>query len=192
MEYLPLRRAVGDSLTAADAAAVATQVQRQVKDGVLLVDPADLHPSFSPDGSELIWGDDRGVEEVSVADPGDCASITPRLLIPGGSEPFFSAGSEQPSAVNPRQPGVHYPHAVFTFSPASPAAGAKVAFNGSKSWETSGSIVLLRWTFGDGKSARGKKVSHAYAKAGSYTVTLTVLDAHGFRASVKHKITVRR
>ncbi len=41
MECLPLRRAVGDSLTAADAQAVATQVQRVVGDGVLLLD--DLH-----------------------------------------------------------------------------------------------------------------------------------------------------
>jgi len=155
-------------------------------------DPAHLHPSFSADGSELIWGDDRGVEEVSVANPANCASIQPHLLIPGGSEPFFSAGSEQPSAVNPHQPGVHYPHAVFTFTPASPAAHAKVAFSGARSWETSGSIVSFRWTFGDGKIARGKRVSHIYAKAGRYTVTLTVRDANGFRSTIKHAIKVRK
>ena len=153
--------------------------------------PQDLHPSFSPDGSELIWGDNRGVEEVSVANPSNCASITPHLLIPGGYEPFFSAGSEQPSAVNPRQPGVHYPRAVFTFSPASPAVGTKVTFNGSKSWVSGASIVSYRWTFGDGKTARGKKVSHAYAKAGSYTVKLTVKASSGFSATTKHTVKVR-
>lgn len=41
MECLPLRRAVGDSLTARDAQAVATHVLRVVSDGILLLD--DLH-----------------------------------------------------------------------------------------------------------------------------------------------------
>ncbi len=154
--------------------------------------PQDLHPSFSPDGSELIWGDNRGVEEASVANPASCASITPHLLIPGGYEPFFSAGSEQPGAATPHQPGLFFPHAVFSFAPASPAAHAKVSFNASKSWETRGSIVSFTWTFGDGGKARGKKVSHAYARAGTYTVSLTVRDSHGFRATIKHKVKVRK
>ncbi|HYK33881.1 MAG TPA: ATP-binding protein, partial [Streptosporangiaceae bacterium] len=62
MECLPLRRAVGDSLTAADAAAVATQVQRVVKDGVLLLD--DLH-----------WSDAMTVEATALLG-GHCGLLT--------------------------------------------------------------------------------------------------------------------
>jgi hypothetical protein len=67
--------------------------------------PQDLHPSFSPDGHELIWGDNRGIEEASLATPGNCASIKPHLLIPGGYEPFYSPASEKPGAAHPHQPG---------------------------------------------------------------------------------------
>ena len=67
--------------------------------------PLYLHPSFSPDGTKLIWGDDHGVEEASVATPGNCSSYKPHLLIAGGSQPFFSAGAEQPGASSPHQPG---------------------------------------------------------------------------------------
>jgi hypothetical protein len=67
--------------------------------------PLYLHPSFSPDGRELIWGDNRGVEEASVANPASCGSIKPHLLIRGGSQPFFSAGTEKPGLAHPRQPG---------------------------------------------------------------------------------------
>lgn len=67
--------------------------------------PLNLHPSFSPDGNELIWGDSKGVEEASVATPSKCSSYHPHLLIRGGSQPFFSAGIEQPAAAHPHQPG---------------------------------------------------------------------------------------
>jgi hypothetical protein len=67
--------------------------------------PLYLHPSFSPDGKKLIWADNRGVEEASVATPSKCSSYHPHLLIRGGSQPFFSAGSERPAAAHPHQPG---------------------------------------------------------------------------------------
>lgn len=68
-------------------------------------DPLNLHPSFSPDGKHILWGDTKGIEEASLASPGDCSSIKAHLLIRGGSQPFWSAGKEQPAATNPRQPG---------------------------------------------------------------------------------------
>ncbi len=68
-------------------------------------DPLRLDPSISPDSKELIWSDNGGVEEASIAAPANCASIKPHLLIPGGSEASFSAGAEKPGASRPRQPG---------------------------------------------------------------------------------------
>jgi hypothetical protein len=62
-----------------------------------------LSPSLSPDGTKVMWGDDRGVEVASLAS--GCSSIVPHLLIPGGAEPFYAKGNEQPGAAHPVQPG---------------------------------------------------------------------------------------
>jgi hypothetical protein len=67
--------------------------------------PLQLSPSFSPDGKQVIWGDDRGVESASVASPADCSSVKPTLLIPGGAQPFISPAPERAGAASPRQPG---------------------------------------------------------------------------------------
>jgi PKD repeat protein len=151
--------------------------------------PLQLSPSFSPDGKQLLWGDNRGVEVAPVANLANCASVTPRLLIPGGAEPFYSAGAEQPGLANPVQPGLK-PIASFAFSPARPVHGHAVAFNGATSHEVSGRITAWSWWFGDGHGARGARVSHVFAKAGSYTVTLTVTDAVGQHAVIKHRVVV--
>ncbi|WP_247730661.1 CARDB domain-containing protein [Halovivax limisalsi] len=61
------------------------------------------------------------------------------------------------------------PSSVFGFSyePDSPGAGNSVTFTG-----TAGTDHY--WEFGDGESATGQYVSHTYAEAGAYAVSLTV------------------
>jgi len=61
--------------------------------------------------------------------------------------------------------------ALFTFTPASPAVGQAVSFNGATS---TGSPTGYAWEFGDGQSASGSTASHSYAAAGPYSVRLTV------------------
>src|SRR5439155_17366896 len=56
-----------------------------------------------------------------------------------------------------------------------------LAFNGSGSFDSGGSITSYAWTFGDGGSASGVTVSHAYAVPGTYNATLTVTDSRGMR-----------
>jgi PKD domain len=46
--------------------------------------------------------------------------------------------------------------------------------------------VTLRWRFGDGKTATGASVKHAYRKTGRYVVTVVATDAAG------HAVTVSR
>src|SRR5262249_34394671 len=46
------------------------------------------------------------------------------------------------------------------------------------------------WTFGDGSSATGQSVSHAYGAAGTYTVTLTATDKNGGKGSTTRSVTV--
>jgi PKD repeat protein len=136
-----------------------------------------------------MWGDNRGVEVAPVTNLANCASVTPRLLIPGGAEPFYSAGAEQPGLANPVQPGLK-PVAAFGFAPARPTRGHAVSFNGTTSHEASGRITTWTWSFGDGHTARGAKVSHVFARAGSYTVTLTVTDGVGQHAVIRHRVVV--
>jgi len=57
--------------------------------------------------------------------------------------------------------------------------GFAIPFDGSTSADPDGAIVSYDWTFGDGGSASGSQPMHAYAAAGTYTVTLTVTDDTG-------------
>lgn len=82
------------------------------------------------------------------------------------------------------------PVAHFTFSPASPTAGALVTFNATGSSDPDGSIVSLVWNFGDGGAALGAAVAHAYAAAGAYTVILTATDNDGLRNTSSSQIVV--
>ncbi len=52
-------------------------------------------------------------------------------------------------------------------------------FNGSGSTDPDGKIVAWTWTLGDGNYSQGETVSHAYAKAGTFTVTFMVEDDKG-------------
>ena len=75
--------------------------------------------------------------------------------------------------------------AAFIFSPNSPKEGDSVQFDASSSV---GNIVSYTWNFGDGSSATGIHVTHAYSLAGQYTVTLTIKDDRGDIATSDPKI----
>jgi PKD repeat protein len=67
--------------------------------------------------------------------------------------------------------------------PYSGTVNAAVSFDGSGSSDPDGRIVSYDWQFGDGGTASGAQVLHAYAAAGSYTITLKVTDDTGQTAS---------
>jgi PKD repeat protein len=58
-----------------------------------------------------------------------------------------------------------------------------ISFDGSASRDPDGSVVSYLWNFGDGGTAPDLAPVHAYAVAGSYTVTLTVTDNDGLTHS---------
>ncbi len=60
--------------------------------------------------------------------------------------------------------------------------GSNATFTASGSSDPDGAISSYQWTFGDGSTASGLSVSHTYAAAGAYTVTLTVTDNLGATA----------
>ncbi len=71
------------------------------------------------------------------------------------------------------------PVALFTTSNTSSLAGRPVIMNASQSYDPDGTIFSYSWNFGDGTSSTGKVVSHSWALAGNYTLTLTVTDNEG-------------
>ena len=71
------------------------------------------------------------------------------------------------------------PVAQFVWSPASPLVEQTIFFNGSLSTDEDGRIVRWGWDFGDGFMATGKKTTHVYSTAGTYTVVLCVTDDDG-------------
>ncbi len=54
-----------------------------------------------------------------------------------------------------------------------------VNFNASNSTDRDGTIVSYSWSFGDGGTASGVKVSHVYRDTGDFTVLLKVKDNDG-------------
>jgi len=75
------------------------------------------------------------------------------------------------------------PVACFTFTPSEPIINALVTFDASCSTPNGGELVKYEWDFGDGTKASGRIVTHAYATAGRYTVTLTVTDSEGLSST---------
>lgn len=75
--------------------------------------------------------------------------------------------------------------------PSSVNQGDVVAFDGSS---TATTLLIpnsgYQWKFGDGATASGPSVEHSYSKGGTYTVTLTVTDRGGDKASLSQDIVV--
>lgn len=85
------------------------------------------------------------------------------------------------------------PTADFDFTPNGPEAPQllTVAFDGSPSMDTDGTIDTYSWNFGDGGTATGMNVQHVYANPGEYSVTLTVTDNLGGLASSTQDLDLR-
>lgn len=79
------------------------------------------------------------------------------------------------------------PVALFSISPmGSSVAGESVWFKD----DSVGSPVSWSWDFGDGAVSTLQHPSHAYARAGQYTVSLVVTDTNGATQKLSHGRTV--
>jgi PKD repeat protein len=75
-------------------------------------------------------------------------------------------------------------------APASGTAGEQLAFSATAS-STFATIAQTSWDFGDGTPAvGGASVSHAFAQAGTYTVTVTVTDSAGNATQATRQVAV--
>jgi PKD repeat protein len=90
--------------------------------------------------------------------------------------------------------GADAPTADFTFVPSAPTRGMSVAFNASASQAVPGrTISSYTWTFGGGASpgvANGQATTATFPVAGTFNVTLTVVDSANKSSSVTKPITI--
>lgn len=84
------------------------------------------------------------------------------------------------------------PTAAFTFSPTTPDVGQTVFFNAATSRAAPGrQIVSYLWDFGAGQpQGSGLSPTTVYATAGTYTVTLVVVDDRGERGTTSQTIAI--
>ncbi|WP_070962575.1 S8 family serine peptidase [Vibrio sonorensis] len=79
--------------------------------------------------------------------------------------------------------GLEAPVAVAGVDNNSLPFGTPFNFDGSASSDPDGTVISYLWDFGDGTTSNEKIVSHEYATAGSFQVSLTVTDNDGLTDS---------
>lgn len=82
------------------------------------------------------------------------------------------------------------PVAVASATPTEGNVPLQVAFDGSDSYDSDGSISRYAWSFGDGAAAYGEVVTHTYTQDGNFNASLTVTDNMGASSSDYTAITV--
>ncbi|MBV9774463.1 MAG: S8 family serine peptidase [Gemmatimonadetes bacterium] len=110
-------------------------------------------------------------------------------LGPAGWDPEYGAGRLNVyRAITGQDPNA--PPIATEDGPYSGIEGGTVSFDGSASRDPNGKPITYAWSFGDGATATGAKVSHVYADNGSYTVTLKVTDQSGLSTTVASQATI--
>jgi parallel beta-helix repeat protein len=109
-----------------------------------------------------------------------------------GDTPYAIAGGTAhdllPLVLN--QPVNQPPVASFTLNSTTLAAGQAIMLDASGSHDPDGTISSYSWNLGDGTTSMGVSINHVYATAGSYEVTLNVLDICGAHDAVTQSLTV--
>ena len=91
-----------------------------------------------------------------------------------------------PGSSAPNQP----PTSSFVPSSVLGVPPLTVSFDGSLSSDSDGSITDYLWDFGDGTTAHGSSQKHTFTTLGDYTVTLTVMDNQGAKATSAQTVSV--
>lgn len=124
-------------------------------------------------------------------------SPRPRMLLAAAACCALSIGACEKLPEAPNQP----PNASFVYSPVSPivAGESVVAFNGSASTDSDGSVATYAWDFGDGTAAQSSSsptIGHVFPDTANtcmemvYTVQLTVTDDQGDKGFASAQVRV--
>lgn len=71
------------------------------------------------------------------------------------------------------------PYAVFSISEEFPIPLSSITFDGTLSYDLTGSVDSWDWNFGDGNTSTASAPTHSYAVEGNYNVSLTVTNNRG-------------
>ncbi|HEY0590906.1 MAG TPA: PKD domain-containing protein, partial [Thermoanaerobaculia bacterium] len=91
---------------------------------------------------------------------------------------FGLLGVEKPTSVN------------FTFGGTTPIIGVPITFTATATAPASYPVTTWQWSFGDGVTASGNPVTHAFSTEGTWSVTLTASNAGGSAPPVTKSIKV--
>jgi PKD repeat protein len=96
----------------------------------------------------------------------------------------ITQGSVQVNVVN------QSPVAAMSLSASSAPTGTAITASNTGSYDPDGAITSTIIDFGDGFTAAAASASHAYTKAGTYTVKVMVTDAAGGSASTSSQVVI--
>ncbi len=85
---------------------------------------------------------------------------------------------------------VNQPPTAVISGPSQGMVGETLSFSGDRSSDVDGSITSYAWDFGDGGTASGVNVDHAYQQVGIYQISLTVTDDSGLAGETTHPIQI--
>ena len=95
-----------------------------------------------------------------------------------------ATGSATESVTVP-PPANQGPTAGFSFT----RTGPSVTFH-DESIDDDGAVLSWKWDFGDGSSSTERSPDHSYVAAGTYSVTLTVVDNYATRGEISKSVSV--
>lgn len=139
----------------------------------------DASDSVDPDGGALLYGWDFGDGTTS-----DIVNPTKTYERPGVYPVTLTVRNESGEG---RATSADRIAALVREGPISDAGpdlrvctNQEVRFDGSGSSDADGAVNAFEWSFGDGNTRSGEDPVHSFARAGTYTVTLTITgDAQG-------------
>lgn len=166
----------------ADVASVAAPVQPGEKTGTAPPRPAPAPaPASVTRHGHREWVAPAPVEEKSKSSKRLIAAITTALLLAAVGLAYFVTRPQAPAA--PETPV----QIAGAFSERCTAFLCE--FVGSS--DESGSALEWQWDFGDGTTSTEQNPEHAFGKAGTYTVHLTISDGDGNTRKVSREVSVR-
>jgi PKD repeat protein len=119
------------------------------------------------------------------------APLPQQVIVPPPTPPTPQPPAVVSAPVTSAPPVNQLPTAKLSASPGTGVAGTSVTFDASGSLDRDGTIASYVWNFGDQTPlGQGAKVVHGYAKAGTYTATLTVTDNQGATATTSVQISM--
>jgi glucose/arabinose dehydrogenase/chitodextrinase len=155
-------------------------------------------PGFPAWQGDILMGDfnTRTLRRLNLVPP-DYASVdaeevhvAPNYILDVEARPDGSIWFTTPSTIYRLWDSGVPPEAAFDANPNPVVVGNPVEFNASTSSDPDGMIDSYVWDFNDGNTGTGEIVSHPFASAGTYNVSLTVTDNESYSDTAHLEIVV--